>query len=173
MIFIEGKNKNLAGRYCSSLIDYAIVFLLTGLVIYALGEPNNEGGYTVTGMKALSMPLIWFVYFPLCESLAGQTLGKRIFDLYLIDQDGHSPSIIQTFSRRLLDPVEMAFAGIPGLIAINHSKKNQRLGDMLAETFVISTQATCASCKAALQLEVREAVRKSFECPACKAVNET
>src|SRR5687767_14635512 len=139
MVLREGKNKNLGARCFAGIIDYTITFLLIFLCIYALGESLAPGVYTVTGVTVWIIPLIWFIYFPLCESIGAQTPGKKLFNLYVVDRNRRSASIIQTFMRRLLDPFELMFMGIPAVLAINHSEKNQRLGDVVAGTFVVST----------------------------------
>ena len=172
MILIEGKNKNLAKRYCSNVIDYTIVIILVALSIYAFGEPNDSGGYSVIGVKALIIPVIWFLYFPVCEAFASRTIGKIPFDLYVVDPKGECPNLMQTFLRRMLDPVELFFIGIPGLVAINHSAANQRLGDMMAGTIVVCTHATCPVCGASLELNTQEVANKVFQCPTCHSINQ-
>ena len=171
MILLEGKNTHLAKRCFANIIDYSLVFFLMGLTMYALGEPTDSGGYSLTGIKAFIIPVIWFIYFPVCESLARQTPGKKAFDLYVVDLKGEASSIMQTFLRRLLDPIELVLLGVPSLLAINHSDKNQRIGDMMAGTRVVHTQASCKFCQADLELNTREVITKAFQCPRCNAIN--
>lgn len=40
--------------------------------------------------------------------------------------------------RHLLDPIDIALYGIPGIIAIKNSDKKQRIGDMWAGTIVVN-----------------------------------
>ncbi|HEX6892332.1 MAG TPA: RDD family protein [Chryseolinea sp.] len=171
MIVITTDKKNLARRYFANVVDYTFFFVLTFVYVFFFGKEDETGSYHVTGFKALAIPLVWFVYFPVCESLFGQTLGKKAFRLYVVDLQGESPSIIHTFLRRMLDIIEMSFFGIPALIAINHTEKNQRIGDMIAGTTVIATDAVCGHCSAELELLPREVLRNTFTCPSCKQVN--
>lgn len=101
----------------------------------------------------------------------GQTLGKRAFDLYVVDFTGDYPTFIHASLRRLLDIMEMCFLGIPALIAINASPKNQRLGDMLGDTTVITTAAICKACSTQLELTPKEVIKDVFKCPNCNTVN--
>jgi uncharacterized RDD family membrane protein YckC len=171
MIVLAGKSKNLSKRYYAIVIDYMILFVLLAMAMYFLGEKNDSGGYTVRGFRAFIIPLIWLFYFPLCESLTKQTLGKKALNLYVVDFKGESPSIVQTFLRRALDPIELLFLGAPALLSINHSAKNQRVGDMIAGTLVVSTEAACRFCGAELELNTREVVNRVFHCPRCNTIN--
>ena len=172
MIIIDRGNKHLAKRYCANVIDYLIFLIAMGLIIFLLGERDDSGGYVLRGFKALLIPFMWFVYFPVWECVTGQTPGKKAFDLYVVDYTGESPSIGQTFQRRMLDPLELVFMGIPSLLTINHSEKNQRIGDIIAGTSVVSNQAICRFCGAALELSAKEAFKGLFRCPTCQAINE-
>jgi len=171
MIIIAGKKKNLSSRYFANVFDYLIVLALDGLYIFIMGDLDEFGSYKVTGLKALALPLVWFLYFPTCESLFGQTIGKRAFHLYIVDVKGGSPTIVQTFLRRILDLFELMFFGIPAILVINHSEKNQRLGDMIAGTIVLTTDAVCRFCGTDLELSPGEIMRDSFTCPNCNEAN--
>lgn len=171
MIIIVGKKKNLAQRYYANLIDYMIILICTTLYIFLAGEGNEFGTYRVSGFKALLIPVAWFVYFPVCEGAMGQTLGKKAFHLYVVDTSGKPPSIFQAFLRRMLDIFEIMLLGIPALLMINHSEKNQRIGDMIAGTTVVRTDAVCRHCGTELELTPREIMLDTFTCPDCNQTN--
>lgn len=171
MIIIAGKNKNLAQRYYANLIDYLIFLLFTVLYIYLAGDGDEFGTYRVTGFKALLVPLVWFIYFPVCEGTIGQTLGKRALHLHVVDITGQPPHVFQAFLRRMLDLFEIVFLGIPALLIINHSEKNQRIGDMMANTTVIRTDAICRHCGIEVELTPKEVLRDNFTCPNCDQTN--
>ena len=171
MILVLGKKKNLGQRYFANFFDYAIVLTLTAIYIYVAGEGDEFGTYRVTGFKALLIPFVWFIYFPLCESVIGQTIGKKAFHLYVVDINGERPSLLQALLRRVLDPLEIVFMGIPALLLINYSYKSQRIGDMMAGTTVIRTNAVCRHCGTELELTSREVVSNTFVCPNCNQTN--
>ena len=171
MLVIAGKKKNLPQRCFAGVLDYLIIFIFTIFYIYLVGDGDQFGTYRVTGIKALLIPLIWFLYFPTCEALIGQTIGKKAFNLHVVDLQGEQPSIFQSFFRRIFDIVEIAFFGMPAILTINHSKKNQRIGDMIVGTTVIRTDAICRHCDSELELSPREVIRDAFICPACKQPN--
>jgi uncharacterized RDD family membrane protein YckC len=171
MIILAGKNKNIPQRYYANVIDYGIYFIMIAFCIFTMGEPNNDNGYTLKGVKALIMPLIWIIYFPLCESVFRQTIGKKIFNLYVVDARGESASIVQTFLRRCLDIFEFMFLGAPSIISINASEKNLRIGDRIADTRVITTSAICRFCGTELELSSKEVINNVFMCPKCSEIN--
>jgi uncharacterized RDD family membrane protein YckC len=171
MIIIAGKNKNLARRYYANFFDYLIIFILTFVYIYLVGDLDEFGTYRVTGFKTLAIPFIWFLYFPVFESIAGQTIGKKAFHLYIVDFKGEPPTIVQAFLRRFLDIFEIMFLGIPAMLAINQSGKNQRIGDMIAGTTVVRTDAICRHCGTELELTPKEVIRDVFTCPNCNEIN--
>lgn len=171
MILVLGKKKNLGQRYFANFFDYGIVLTFTAIYIYLVGEGDEYGTYRVTGFKALLISFAWFVYFPLCESVIGQTIGKKAFHLHVVDINGKRPSLPQALLRRVLDPLEIAFMGMPALLTINYSDKSQRIGDMMAGTTVIRTDAVCRHCGTELELTSREVVNDTFVCPGCHQTN--
>jgi uncharacterized RDD family membrane protein YckC len=171
MIFIAAERKNLSKRYFANVVDYVIILILTGAYIFIFGQQDEVGTYHVRGVKALVIPLIWFTYFPVCESSFGQTLGKKAFRLHVVDLEGEKPSIVHAFLRRMLDIFELMLFGVPALLVINHSQKNQRIGDMIAGTSIVTTDAVCNYCSVELELSTREVLRETFTCPNCQQVN--
>jgi uncharacterized RDD family membrane protein YckC len=171
MINLTVSRKNVTRRYSSNLIDYSIFFALTAAYVYAFGAPNDQGGYSVTGLKTLAEPLAWTLYFPMCESLWGQTLGKKVFDLHVVDLRGETPGFGSAFLRRILDIFELMTAGLLSIITISRSEKHQRVGDMLAGTVVVTSSSICRFCLADVQLTPKEVIRDTFICPSCQQPN--
>lgn len=171
VILLKGKGKNITRRFCANLIDYLVYFILTFFYLFLAGAPDGNGGYHVEGLKALVPPIFWFLYFPSCESLFGQTLAKHSLHLYVVDLRGERISIGHAFLRRMFDPLELAFWAIPAVLMINQSEKNQRLGDMAAGTTVVRVDVTCRHCQADLELTPQEVIRNAFVCPNCMQAN--
>jgi uncharacterized RDD family membrane protein YckC len=171
MIIISGRGKNLSKRFFANFFDYTIFFFLFFVYIFLVGDQDNEGTYRVTGLKAFVIPIIWLIYFPLVESVTGQTIGKRAFSLQIVDLRGETPSVAHCFLRRMTDIFELSFLGVPGILMINHSQKNQRFGDMIAGTTVIRTEAICRFCNIHLELTPKEVLDDTFLCPSCNEQN--
>ena len=98
---------------------------------------------TVLAVLLIGFFLIHFGYFIFFESLMnGQTIGKRILGLRVIQENGEPASFFQILIRGFLrSSVDMMYVGI---FIILFSKKHKRLGDMAAGTIVINENAASA-----------------------------
>lgn len=138
--FIEKKNEPLIGkRILAGFIDYFIIYTLLFLFIYAFGEPNEDGGYSVNGPLALVPMLFWGLVTIGTEQWIGATLGNLIAGLKPVSINGidNKLSFGQSFIRHILDPIDMFFFGLVGVLTIKNSDKKQRVGDIAAKTIVV------------------------------------
>jgi len=90
---------------------------------------------------SISLAVLFFIlYYPILEGLTGQTFGKWVCRMRVVDANGNIPGIPRAIIRTLLRLIEInpfLFGGIPAGIAVASSTKRQRLGDMAANTFVV------------------------------------
>ncbi len=93
----------------------------------------------MTGLPFILYLLIVFAYFTLMEGYRGQTVGKMLLGIKVIREDnGEVPGLKVAAIRtilRLIDVLPAAY--LVGFIAVLISAKNQRLGDMAANTLVV------------------------------------
>jgi hypothetical protein len=83
--------------------------------------------------------LITWSYFILLEWLwQGQTVGKRMYGLRVIGEDGSPASFTAILVRNLARVVDFlpSFYGL-GLLTVIISPRSQRLGDLAAGTYVV------------------------------------
>lgn len=140
--FIEKKTEPLIWkRILAGFIDYFIIYTLFFLFIYAFGEPNEDGGYSVNGPLAIVPMLFWGLITIGIEQWIGATLGNLIVGLKPISINGLDDKLSfgQSFVRHLLDPIDMFFFGLVGVLTIKNSDKNQRVGDIAAKTIVVKS----------------------------------
>src|SRR2546430_38604 len=131
---------DLAGagnRGFAAVIDFLIatVIAFTADVILAWAGAFNPANLFLFGGLTLivTLGLIW-AYFILLEWLwNGQTIGKRVFKLRVINEDGPPAQFTAVLIRNLLRLVDFlpAFYGV-GVLVIVLSPKSQRLGDLAA-----------------------------------------
>ncbi len=172
MIAVYGGRKFILRRFIAACLDYFIFFVLLFLFIYLFGEEVGDGSFRVRGIKSFAMPLLWFFYFPVVEGIAGQTLGKKALDLHVIRVDGNDPDLMQGILRRIFDPIDGMFFGVMGILSINFSDKNQRLGDRVANTTVVYLGGRCKFCHTKVELYQKEAFFLRFTCPECGEFND-
>lgn len=129
------------------IIDWVIISLywkLAQLLAMAiLSGPGGESDYdvVVVAWEITGIPVL--LYFLLSEIwMNGQTLGKKIMRIRVVNMDGGRPSLGQFFIRWLLRPVDFVITlCLGGLLSVIFSKYSQRLGDLAAGTILISTNA--------------------------------
>ena len=76
------------------------------------GEPDGEGGYSVKGLLALVVPIFWFIYFVVIETINEATLGHQAFNLSVKTINKKPITLKQSFKRHLLDPIDILMFGI-------------------------------------------------------------
>lgn len=110
--------------------------------LFSFGEPNNEGGYSITGLGAFVPIIMWFAIIVLTEVFYGATLGNSIMNLKPKSLTSNNGELTfgQSVTRHLFDPIDMFPFGIIGILTIKNSSKNQRLGDIIANTTVVEAK---------------------------------
>lgn len=82
---------------------------------------------------------IYLLYHPVVEVfMRGATPGKRIAGVRLVDRDGSIPGTGALLTRNLSRVIDsLPFAYLVGLTAVMLSERSQRIGDILAGTFLV------------------------------------
>ncbi len=131
---MEIKGDASKARLIAAFIDNIIGF---GVMLIAVG-------LTPTSWPAVRAVLVvagYLGYYFVLEGLWGRTIGKYLQGLVVRDLDGTRAGWKAALIRTLLRIVEVnpvLFGAIPAGIVIFYSKKNQRFGDELADTIVVS-----------------------------------
>ena len=148
----------LGSRMLAALVDHLIV---VGMLILTWIVAIVGGCMTFTIGFALTIPLgilvsfvLYFGYFTWFEwRWNGQTPGKRMLDLRVIDDRGMNIDLFQAFARNLLRLVDMmpvlrvpvldfvtiGFYAVGGACALI-TRSHKRIGDWAAGTLVVRTR---------------------------------
>jgi len=136
---------DLAGagnRGFAAVLDFVIasVIAFTANVILTWAGAYSQANIAIFGGLTLivTLVLIW-AYFILLEWLwNGQTIGKRVHRLRVINEDGSPARFTAVLIRNLMRLVDFlpALYGL-GVLVIVLSPKSQRLGDLAAGTYVV------------------------------------
>jgi uncharacterized RDD family membrane protein YckC len=89
------------------------------MYIMFFGHDNDEGGKSVEGLMVLPIPTLWFIYFVVVEAFSGATLAHQALYLKVTTLDRRQIGFTQALKRHLLDPIDILFWAIPGIIAIS------------------------------------------------------
>ena len=134
---------DLAGggnRGFAALVDFTLVTLIfiAAFVAFTSLMGLQSAFIPLAGLVVLVTFAIAWSYFVLLEWIwNGQTIGKRIFGLRVIADDGAPAGFIAVLVRNLVRVIDFlpGFYGL-GLLAIVVSSRSQRLGDLAARTMV-------------------------------------
>jgi uncharacterized RDD family membrane protein YckC len=120
-------------RWLGAWIDFIVLLSFLLVPDYVLG---NE---TYRATLAIWLSLL-AAYFPVTEMLFGKTVGKLVTRTRVVNDAGSRPSFVQAIVRtlfRLIEVNPVLVGGLPAGIAVIASRSKQRLGDMVAGTYVL------------------------------------
>jgi uncharacterized RDD family membrane protein YckC len=131
-----------ASRFVSAIVDIVIQIVLlfcVSIVLSIAGHGFGVGsGVAVLLWAVLSFAVITFydVFFEVFQS--GRTPGKRLNGLRVVRASGHPVTFLTSAVRNILRPIDfLPSAYLLGAIVILVNRKNQRIGDMIADTLVV------------------------------------
>jgi uncharacterized RDD family membrane protein YckC len=135
------------GADLAALALVAWLFLLLATALVHHGSPSRQSGLdwlaeTLLAYRKLWVPggllvsLLAILYLTLFTALGGQTPGKWLLGLRVIDRSGGCPSPLRSAARAAL-AVGSAVLGLLGFFVMFLDRRGQALHDKLAGTFVV------------------------------------
>ncbi|MBL7737781.1 MAG: RDD family protein [Chitinophagaceae bacterium] len=181
-------------RLIALLIDFLVLFFyykiageIYNVVAYNSDWSKEDTWYDINALR-LVLLIPFFTYHLLLEiTMNGQSVGKKIMGLKVVNENGGRPSISQFLIRWILRDIWFLmifqiglYNGIMGdkteglffilfvlayfvteIILVAVSKKSQRIGDLLARTILIRTNARTSIEETVFQ-EVADNYKPSF-----------
>jgi uncharacterized RDD family membrane protein YckC len=130
-------------RVIATMIDSVLLGSAYTILVALFGNYTHprawEWNGTLPGLTAnLFYALGVFLYFVVLEGYCGQTLGKMVAGIKVVQEGTQStPGYGAATIRTVLRLVDGLFAYLVAFIVVLSSEKRQRLGDMAASTLVI------------------------------------
>jgi uncharacterized RDD family membrane protein YckC len=126
-------------RFFAWLIDFIIISSISTMIIFlsfgSMYYEFDEGGLWAENTQYLPTSILFFVYWVILECKTGQTIGKKILNLKVIDIRGGKPKLsgvlLSCFGKSFLLPFDV----ILGLILTN--EKRQRIFNKLGDTVIV------------------------------------
>ncbi len=125
------KNRILGERWAATLVDM-LLFLVFALLMASL--------FSSSALTFLLLGVGILAYYIVMEGRWGATLGKLATKIRVVDALARPPGFAKASVRTLLRLIEVnpiVAGGLPAGIVALFSPTKQRLGDMLAGTYVL------------------------------------
>jgi uncharacterized RDD family membrane protein YckC len=137
----------LGSRFLAALIDgliegaFVLLIVLAGIPTLFMtgGEDSLFGEVMIISLLALAVALLFFLYKLLLEAFwNGQTVGKRVAGIRVVQANGLPVTFLAVVIRNLLRVVDILPGYyVVGAICVLATQKRQRLGDMAAGSIVV------------------------------------
>ncbi|WP_199121164.1 RDD family protein [Pedobacter sp. ASV28] len=126
-------------RLLAAAIDYFLIAVLYALILllvfWVVQEKSQRIQVAITGL--LFVPLVKFIYSVFAEASAKQaTIGKKLLDIKVGDEQGNRISVGMSFIRNLSKIISVMTLGF-GYLYCFLNKRQQCLHDVMANTLVV------------------------------------
>lgn len=109
-------------------------FIMDFETIFVSGLSRSD--YIIIAILLVSYGLIMYGYYVITDIvMKGQTIGKKVYNIRIIRENGEGITALHAFIREFLR-ITIDGYGL-GIILVFLNKKYKRLGDMLASTIVV------------------------------------
>jgi uncharacterized RDD family membrane protein YckC len=129
----------LAARLLACVIDFLVMVALLSGIGKAI-DAGLSAGFSFASALGVVAAFAVFMFYPMALEWYwhGQTLGKRLLGLRVIDADGGRLRLEQVVLRNLLRAMDsLPLLYLVGGLSVIFSLRAQRLGDMVARTTVV------------------------------------
>ena len=138
-IRIHQEPASFAARLAAFSIDFMLMGIAWLFLLLILKEGAFEG--INEALVITLVILIPYLYPLISETVAsGQTLGKKLLHIRVVDLEGGGPKISAFILRWLILPLDVFGSAGIGSLCVFFTKHQQRLGDLVAGTWVVRTQ---------------------------------
>jgi uncharacterized RDD family membrane protein YckC len=146
LVAIEMPLAGIGSRFIAILIDSLlwVVSLFVLIIVFSVLAPafhafSRLSEQWITGIVIFLVFLLQWGYFTLFEAFwNGQTPGKKIARIRVIQRSGRPIGILESMARnfiRIVDQIPTFYA--VGIVTVFVTRQNQRLGDLVAGTIVV------------------------------------
>ncbi|MBM7619182.1 putative RDD family membrane protein YckC [Bacillus tianshenii] len=147
-VSLQFQSAGLGSRAAAFIIDQIILLIVNILIIIGLLFMINGTfmdffsadmpSYLIAGAIILIFIIRWAYFFAFEYFSGGSTLGKKMVGIRVIQENGHSITLLSSLLRnllRIIDSLPMNY--LVGMLMIFFHSKHKRLGDLVAGTIVV------------------------------------
>ncbi|WP_100011755.1 RDD family protein [Lentibacillus sediminis] len=144
-VSLNFKLAGLGSRAGAMIIDQLILTVLNILIIVGLVFTMQSDFMDITtSLLPLTITIIlifviyWGYFFAWEYFFGGRTPGKKVLGIRVIQENGHSITLLSSVLRNLLRIIDMLpSAYFVGMIWVFFHSKHKRIGDLVAGTIVV------------------------------------
>ncbi|WP_223631568.1 RDD family protein, partial [Pseudomonas atacamensis] len=147
-VSLQFQLSGLGSRAAAFLIDQLILWAVNAVIIIILVIIMNNETFLPIFFAENTIPIAitivalfiinWCYFFAFEFFSGGRTIGKRILGIRVIQENGHSITLLSSFIRNLLRIIDsLPTAYLLGMIMVFFHSKHKRLGDLVAGTIVV------------------------------------
>lgn len=147
-VSLQFQSAGLGSRTAAFLIDQLILIAVNIIIIVGMGfflygaedlfYLSEYMSYPIAITLIVLFLLNWGYFFVLEYFSGGKTIGKRIIGIRVIQDNGHSLTLLSSFIRNLVRIIDSLPANyLVGMVMIFFHAKNKRIGDLVAGTIVV------------------------------------
>ncbi len=124
-------------RFFAWIIDFLIISIISTSVIFLSFQylEYNFDEFITNSRMYIPTSIMFFVYWIIIEYKTGQTIGKKIFNLKIVNYYGKNPTFLEIvasgFGKSFILPVDV----ILGVILTN--QRRQRIFNKVGNTIII------------------------------------
>ncbi|MDC4229057.1 MAG: RDD family protein [Nitrosopumilus sp.] len=129
-------------RFLAWLVDFIIVSMVSTSIFFISFLYLNYNFENFISNDGMYIPtsVMFFAYWIILEHKTGQTIGKKMFNLKIVNNSGGKPSlvgvIISSFGKSFILPIDTVL----GLVITN--EKRQRVFNRLGNTLIIKIKSS-------------------------------
>jgi len=138
----------VAARLVDVVVHYGVIFYTAIWLSMAAVVTVPEQMDTITAKLGentffgVVLGVLGSVLYHTCmEGIHGSSIGKRLFGLTVLSEEGGPCSLRQGWKRSLAFLLDSFFFGMVGYAAASNSPRKQRVGDDWADTVVVRTRS--------------------------------
>ncbi|PGY08128.1 RDD family protein [Bacillus sp. AFS031507] len=147
-VSIQFQIAGLGSRSAAFIIDQLLLMafnILSLIVLFFILDGMSKMEFVLIGNSlpiAITIIMLflvnWGYFFAFEYFSGGRTLGKKLMGIRVIQENGHSITLLSSFIRNLIRIIDsLPTAYFLGIIMIFFHSKHKRLGDLVAGTIVV------------------------------------
>lgn len=147
-VSLQFRLAGLGSRAAAYIIDRLILaaanILIVIILLFVMKGMSDLPFFIEENLVPLAITIIilfilnWGYFFALEYFYGGRTIGKKVIGIRVIQENGHSITLLSSFIRNLIRIIDsLPTAYFLGIIMIFSHSKHKRLGDVVAGTIVV------------------------------------